>query len=61
MLSKEQNAPGSQVLEAIDAAHARVGAEQRGLLRLVAQVEREQLWRGDGARDTAHWLAMRYG
>jgi uncharacterized protein DUF222 len=34
---------------------------QRDLLRGVAQVDHSEAWRGSGARDMAHWLAMRYG
>jgi len=49
------------VVEALDRAHARVGAAERELLRLVAQADREEVWRNDGARDLAHWLWMRYG
>ena len=48
-----------QLIEAIDAAHRRVGEAQRELLRLVAEADRRELWRGTGARDAAHWLAMR--
>lgn len=46
---------------AIDEVHARMCAHQRELLALIAQVDRTEAWRDDGARDTAHWLAMRYG
>jgi hypothetical protein len=49
------------LVRAIDAAHARVGAAQRELLRLVVEVDRCEAWRDDGARDLAHWLSMRYG
>jgi len=31
------------------------------VLRLIAQVDRVESWRDSGARDAAHWLAMRYG
>jgi hypothetical protein len=49
------------VVRSIDAAHARVGAAQRELLALVPVADRQEVWRGDGARDLAHWLSMRYG
>jgi hypothetical protein len=44
-----------------DAAHARVGQAQRELLRAVAEICRTGAWRGEGARDAAHLLQMRYG
>jgi Domain of unknown function (DUF222)/HNH endonuclease len=49
------------MFEAIDAAHARIGAAQLDLLRLVVEVDRSQAWRDHGARDVSHWLWMRYG
>jgi hypothetical protein len=49
------------LIRAIDASHARVGCAQRDLLSLIAEVDRQELWLDSGARDTAHWLAMRYG
>ena len=45
----------------LDAAHARIGGEHRELLRVLARVDRSEAWTGLGARDAAHWLAMRYG
>jgi len=49
------------LITALDAANARMCSEQRGLLSLVAEVDRCEAWRDSGARDTAHWLSMRYG
>jgi uncharacterized protein DUF222/HNH endonuclease len=51
----------SHLVREIDAAHALVSEAQRRLLRLIVEVDRREAWRDDGARDTAHWLAMRYG
>lgn len=34
---------------------------QLELLRAIGEVDREGSWRDDGARDVAHWVAMRYG
>lgn len=48
-------------IEAIDGIHARVSAAHRELLSLILEVERREVWRDSGARDLAHWLAMRYG
>jgi Domain of unknown function (DUF222)/HNH endonuclease len=44
-----------------DAAHARVGAAQRELLRAVARLDRHRAWIDEGARDAAHLVSMRYG
>lgn len=49
------------LIREIDAEHARLAAGHHRLLRLVAEVDRRETWRGEGARDTAHWLSMRYG
>jgi len=45
----------------LDAAHASVGRAQLMFLQLVAAADRFETWRNSGARDTAHWLGMRYG
>jgi hypothetical protein len=45
----------------LDRAHARVSSAERDLLALVAEIDRQHAWHDDGARDTAHWLSMRYG
>jgi len=51
----------SELVVAIDAEHAQVCGAQRRLLALIAEVDLVEAWRDAGARDTAHWLAMRYG
>lgn len=51
----------ADLVEAVDAMHATVCQAQRQLLSLVAEVERRSAWQDSGARDTAHWLSMRYG
>jgi hypothetical protein len=38
-----------------------VGAAQLEMLERIADVDETEAWRGDGARDLAHWLQMRYG
>jgi hypothetical protein len=53
--------PESRLVTAIDAAHARTCRAHRELLALIADVDRFEAWRDSGARDTAHWLGMRYG
>ena len=50
-----------EVIEGIDACHARVCDAQRGMFELIATGDRRELWRDWGARDMAHWLSMRYG
>ncbi|HEY7668228.1 MAG TPA: DUF222 domain-containing protein [Actinomycetota bacterium] len=52
---------GAALLAAADAAHARVGAAERELLRSIAELDRHDAWIAEGARDTAHLLSMRYG
>ena len=46
---------------ALDTANAAVGRAQRHMLHLIADADRCDICRGSGARDTAHWLSMRYG
>jgi hypothetical protein len=46
---------------ALDDANAAVGRAHRHMLRLIADADRLDIWRYSGARDTAHWLAIRYG
>jgi hypothetical protein len=56
--------PGSEpgdAVAALDAANAAVARAQRELLRQIARVAELESWRGDGARDLAHWLSIRYG
>lgn len=49
------------LVETIDAHHARICRAERDLLRAIAEADRRELWRDTGARDLAHWLAMRHG
>ena len=46
---------------ALDTANADVGRVQRQMLHLIADADSKEIWRDSGARDTAHWLAIRYG
>jgi len=55
------NGSNEQLIGDIDAAHTLVAGAQRRLFTLIAEVDRREAWRGDGARDIAHWLWMRYG
>ena len=44
-----------------DEAHAAMCRSQRELFGVIAEIDRNLLWKRDGARDMAHWLWMRYG
>jgi hypothetical protein len=46
---------------ALDTSIADVGRALRRMLRLIADADRLEIWRDSGARDTAHWIAIRYG
>lgn len=50
-----------ELIRRIDSEHARIARAQRGLFRLIAEGDRLGVWRGSGARDMAHWVAMRHG
>jgi hypothetical protein len=51
----------SPLVRQIDEAHLGACRAQRRMLMLVAEADRTQAWEGSGARDTAHWISMRYG
>src|ERR1700675_3944735 len=57
----ESKRSGAELISSIDAAHARVGREERELLRLIRHVDQSNAWADSGARDAAHWLSMRFG
>jgi hypothetical protein len=44
-----------------DEAHAAICLSQRELFAVIAEIDRSELWKRDGAHDMAHWLWMRYG
>jgi hypothetical protein len=44
-----------------DRLHAELGRVHLELLRALAELDRTAAWREQGARDTAHLVAMRYG
>jgi hypothetical protein len=52
---------GEQIVARMDSAHARACSSQLELLRLVAEMDRLELWRDMGAADMAQWLFIRYG
>jgi hypothetical protein len=47
----------ARLIDVADAVHREIGAGHRRWLTLIAELDRRELWRDDGARDTAHWLA----
>ena len=49
------------VIQGMDALHARVSCSQRSMFELVAEADRQEAWQESGARDMAHFLSMRYG
>jgi hypothetical protein len=52
---------GSDVVNNLDVLHARASHPNRELLRGIAEADRFEASQNSGARDMAHWLAMRYG
>src|SRR5438132_3232168 len=57
-----QNVPSDDaVTRGMDSLHVLICRAQRDLFLLIAEADRRRLWEGDGARDMAHWLWMRYG
>src|ERR687888_2297774 len=48
----------SKLIVGLDALHAKICASERDLLSLLAQADRKELWRNEGARDMAHWVQM---
>src|SRR5262249_54931164 len=62
MHANDTVAPSDDALtRGMDALHVLICRAQRDLFLLVAEADRRKLWEGDGARDMAHWLWMRYG
>ncbi|HEY1329937.1 MAG TPA: DUF222 domain-containing protein, partial [Actinomycetota bacterium] len=49
------------LVSSMDAVQCRIGAAQLELLSLIAEGDAAEVWRGDGARDMAHWVCLRYG
>lgn len=55
------NNDNNQLISALHGANARVTSNQRHLLAIIAECDERELWRHDGARDTAQWLSARLG
>jgi hypothetical protein len=56
-----QQDSNEDLIEAADAAHARVSAAQRQLFSLILEIDLTGVWEDSGARDLTHWVSMRYG
>ena len=51
----------SDAISAADHAHVAACRAMRQLLSALVDIEWDQSWTGDGARDLPHWIQMRYG
>jgi hypothetical protein len=51
----------TSISDALDETNAVIGRMQRRMLHLIADADRLEIWRDSGARDTAHWVAIRNG
>src|ERR671937_905338 len=49
------------LISAIDDVYRVISLGHRDLLSLLAQADREELWRNEGARDMAHWVQTHLG
>jgi hypothetical protein len=49
------------VVDSVDERFISICAEQRALLRSIAEADKQQVWIRDGARDMGQWLAGRFG
>jgi Domain of unknown function (DUF222) len=50
-----------RLVSSMDGEHAGICAAHGRLLSLIAEADHCEVWQGSGARDMAHWVAMRYG
>jgi hypothetical protein len=58
---QQQERDIEELVQALDAAHREASRIQREMFNAIAEMDRREIWRGSGARDMAHWLAMRQG
>jgi hypothetical protein len=59
--SDGRSSTNNQLISALHRAHGEVTSQQRHLLEIIAQCDEHELWREDGARDTAAWLTAHLG
>jgi hypothetical protein len=57
----EPDRTNDDVIQEMDALHARISRSQRSMFELISEADRQEAWRDSGARDMAHFLSMRYG
>lgn len=50
-----------ELIQGMDSLHARISDSEGKLFELIAEADRREAWQDSGARDMAHWLAIRYG
>jgi hypothetical protein len=50
-----------ELLARADAWHVATGRAHHAFLAVLAEIDRDGAWQGDGARDVAHWVSIRYG
>jgi hypothetical protein len=60
-VSPQQDRTTDELVDAVDEAHRETSRIQREMLGTIAEMDRREIWRGSGARDLPHWLAMRQG
>jgi len=57
----EPDGTNDDVIQEMDALHARISSSQRSMFELITEADRQEAWQEFGARDMAHFLSMRYG
>ncbi len=60
-MPRQQERNVEELVQAVDAAHREASRIQREMFDAIAEMDRREVWRDSGARDMAHWLAMRQG
>ena len=51
----------TELVEGLDVLHCDISARQQKLLTIIAELDERKLWRDEGCRDMAQWLAGRLG
>jgi hypothetical protein len=50
-----------ELVSRADAVWASLGAAHHEMLAFLAEIDRREAWRDDGAEDVGHWASIRYG
>ena len=61
MRVQQQSRRQTELIEGLDAVHFEISVRQRKLLAIIAELDERKVWRDDGCRDMAQWLAGRMG